>query len=429
MALEGKLSYIERLELIQTLNSLSESQFKELFFALDPSPGEMPADAAALGDRGFRLLDWADKTGPGLATVCAILEQITRHLIERRDSPGKELSDILGLTIAAMTTSQLCVALDHAEAFLVKYPDYPGVRKLKADIQASIRRMAVKETRPKSLFVRHSAFEYEYEYESFTVDSRGKVRDRQKRQAECRTEELGNGVTLDMVELPGGQFQMGSPEGEGGDQERPQHLVSVDSFWMGKYPVTQAQWKAVVGFAKVVRDLDPDPFHFKGDNRPVERVSWDEAVEFCARLSRHTDRGYRLPSEAEWEYACRAGTITPYHFGGTISTGLANYYGAYQGTTQVGRFGANAFGLYDMHGNVWEWCLDHWHQNYDGAPTEGSAWIEGGKHDCRVHRGGSWRNFPDICRSVVREWNTRDLRYFYVGFRVVCASLWTFGFQ
>ncbi len=192
-----------------------------------------------------------------------------------------------------------------------------------------------------------------------------------------------------MIEIPTGTFSMGAPgqELDSNNTERPQHKVTVPSFYMGRYPVTQAQWKFVATLPQVNKKLDPNPSGFEGDNRPVERVSWYDAVEFCDRLSRHTKRQYRLPSEAEWEYACRAGTKTPFHFGGTITTDLANYNGneTYgqgpkgvdrQKTTEVGSFGvANNFGLYDMHGNVWEWCLDDWHNDYTDAPTDGSAWL------------------------------------------------------
>jgi len=178
------------------------------------------------------------------------------------------------------------------------------------------------------------------------------------------TEDLGNGVKLDMVYIPGGSFLMGSPttEKDSRDPERPQHRVTIKSFLMGKDPVTQAQWKAVGNLPKVNRDLKPDPSRFKGENRPVERVPWYDAVEFCDRLSRHTGKTYRLPSEAEWEYACRAGTTTPFYFGETITPDLANYDGNYtygsgakgkyrQETTPVGSFPPNKFGLYDLHGS------------------------------------------------------------------------------
>ena len=270
-------------------------------------------------------------------------------------------------------------------------------------------------------------------------------------------EDLGNGIELEMIMIPGGTFMMGSPKEEEGstNDERPQHQVTIKGFCLGKYQVTQAQWKAIAERTdlKVNIDLKPDPSNFKKDpasekgkkagnrwNRPVEQVSWYDAVEFCDRLSRHTKRQYRLPSEAEWEYACRAGTKTPFHFGETITTDLANYRGTSsygQGpkgvyreeTTEVGSFEvANNFGLYDMHGNVWEWCLDDWHGDYKGAPTDGSAWFNSDdnlndKSRRAVLRGGSWFDSPKNCRSASRyyDWAERDNHYDVIGFRVVCA--------
>ncbi|MEC4888025.1 MAG: formylglycine-generating enzyme family protein [Scytonema sp. PMC 1070.18] len=264
-------------------------------------------------------------------------------------------------------------------------------------------------------------------------------------------EDLGDGISLEMVEIPGGTFTMGAPEDEEGssDDERPQHRVTVQPFFMGKYPVTQAQWRAVAALPKVERDLKANPSRFKGDRLPVESVSWYDAVEFCARLSKYSEREYRLPSEAEWEYACRAGTTTPFNFGETITTDLANYQGTdnkeynWKGsygkgplgvyrkeTTEVGFFPANAFGLYDMHGNVWEWCADSWHDNYRGAPNNGSAWIQSIQNDndnqnnqTRLLRGGSWYNYPDYCRSANRDWYTPDLVDVNFGFRVVCGGV------
>ena len=281
------------------------------------------------------------------------------------------------------------------------------------------------------------------------------VINRSARTAQYFIEDLGNGVELEMVLIPGGTFLMGSPEDEIGhdESESPQHLITIKPFCMGKYPVTQAQWKAVASFPQVNSELDADPSEFKGENRPVEQVSWHDAVEFCVRLSRfvegrlssHTKRPYRLPSEAEWEYACRAGTTTPFHFGETITTDLANYRGTdneeykwsgsygqgpkgiyREETTPVGSFGvANAFGLYDMHGNVWEWCADHWHENYEGAPTDGSAWLDDTDNDNRRLRGGSWSDYPGHCRSASRFLNAAGLRHSFDGFRVVCAAAWT----
>jgi formylglycine-generating enzyme required for sulfatase activity len=188
-------------------------------------------------------------------------------------------------------------------------------------------------------------------------------------------------TAIEMVEIPAGNFLMGSPTSEESHftSESLQHEVNLGAFWMSKFPITQAQWVRVMGAS---------PSHFKGDNLPVEQVSWHDAMDFCRRLSEQTGHIYTLPSEAQWEYACRAGTTTPFYFGETITPDQANYDGNYtynggprgeyrQRTTPVGMFPPNAWGLYDMHGNVWEWCLDEWHPNYEGAPVDGSAW-EGG---------------------------------------------------
>jgi len=233
---------------------------------------------------------------------------------------------------------------------------------------------------------------------------------------------------------------MGAPAGEEGrsDDEGPQHSVTVPEFWLGKYAVTQAQYQAVMG-------TNPSLFSENGANRPVEQVPWQEAVAFCEKLCQQAGRTYRLPSEAEWEYACRAGTTTPFHFGATMTTDLANYRGTdweiggstYPGnygqgphgvfretTTEVGSFPPNAFGLYDMHGNVLEWCADHWHDNYDGAPTNGTAWLSSDEAAKRLLRGGSWYSGPVYCRSACRHWDARDRQHYLFGFRIVCASSW-----
>jgi formylglycine-generating enzyme required for sulfatase activity len=245
-----------------------------------------------------------------------------------------------------------------------------------------------------------------------------------------------------MVKIPGDRFQMGSPDTEArrGNNEGPQHYVDVPEFLMGKYAVTQGQWKAIASRTdlKVKLDLELDPSRFKEPyknidrwKRPVERVNWFEAVEFCKRLSKLTGRNYRLPSEAEWEYACRAGTTTPFYFGETITTELVNYdgnktygngpEGEYRRQTiPVGQFPANAFGLYDMHGNVTEWCADELHENYAGAPTDGSVWLNGNK-DISPLRGGSWVGIPNFCRSAFRYiYFWRVVHFSSTGFRVVC---------
>jgi formylglycine-generating enzyme required for sulfatase activity/tRNA A-37 threonylcarbamoyl transferase component Bud32 len=282
------------------------------------------------------------------------------------------------------------------------------------------------------------------------VNARGKEISRRQGQAKQIVEDLGNGVTLEMVLIPGGTFIMGSPAGEGDNYEKPQHQVTIKPFLMGKYPVTQAQWRQVAGFPKLQRDLDPNPSRFKGKNLPIEKVSWYDAIEWCARLSKKIGQPYRLPSEAEWEYAARAGTTSPFHIGETLTTELANYdgnrtYGSgqkgtyRQKTTPVGHFNqANAFGLYDIHGNVWEWCADPWHDSYNGAPIDGRVWDESNDfyynayveylvnllsiNNLRVLRGGSWNYYPAYCRCAFRHWDNADHRYYshYVGFRVSC---------
>jgi len=251
-------------------------------------------------------------------------------------------------------------------------------------------------------------------------------------------EELPQGVELTMVEISAGSFLMGSPlSEEGRDEDEAQRRVTVPAFQIGRFPITQAQWKQVAGLEKVVRALNADPSNFKGPDRPVESVSWHDAIEFCRRLSKHTRRNYTLPSEAQWEYACRAGSTTPFHFGKTLTTELANYDGNYtygQGpkgtfrdqTTDVGSFPANAWGVQDMHGNVWEWCLDRWHPSLAKGPTDGSAWQETAPEfakedqDWRLLRGGSWYGSPGVCRSACRGHDGPGYAGSLVGFRVVC---------
>jgi len=245
--------------------------------------------------------------------------------------------------------------------------------------------------------------------------------------AESFAESLGEGVDLQMLAIPAGQFLMGSPpdELEREEREGPQHPVRVSEFWMAQTPITQAQWQAVMG---------SDPSRFNGSDsaqRPVESVSWHEAMEFCRRLSQRTGRRYTLPSEAQWEYACRAGTATPFSFGQTLTAELANYDASStyadgpqgecrQQTTPVGMFPANAWGLHDMHGNVWEWCLDHWHPDYKGAPSDGRAWLSGDDQSARLLRGGSWNNHPRYCRSAYRSRYLPATRSYILGFRVCC---------
>jgi formylglycine-generating enzyme required for sulfatase activity len=269
-------------------------------------------------------------------------------------------------------------------------------------------------------------------------------------------EDLGDGVTLEMVAIPGGSFEMGSPEGEAGrlDWEGPQRVVAVAPFWLGKFEVTQAQWRAVARGSQIARPLEAAPSRFKGDDLPVERVSWEDAVEFCARLSRRTGRAYRLPSEAEWEYAARAGTATATYAGAMAILGEKNapmldeiaWYGGNSGvgfertdgvdssawaekqyphsragTRPVGRKAPNAWGLHDMLGNVWEWVEDDWHESYKGAPNDGSAWAEPARGFSRVVRGGSWYNVAWYVRAACRYGYAPVERSVHLGFR--CARV------
>lgn len=286
-----------------------------------------------------------------------------------------------------------------------------------------------------------------FAFEVVTVDVTGKEIARKAGSAVYFREDWGDGVTLDMVKIPGGSFEMGAAKSgflgkkeEGAsDNEFPQHKVNVKEFWMGKFAVTQAQWKKIASLAQVNIKLNPDPSLYKGANLPVEIVSWHQAKEFCDRLSRlyqKTGKTYDLPTEAQWEYACRAGTTTPFHFGETITSDLANFNGEYtygkaskgkyrKTTIAVDSFTPNAFGLYNMHGNVWEWCLDPWHSNYDGAPTHGGIWNTSNDSGSglRLIRGGSCNDFPHGCRSAARSYLDPANRPFYRGFRIVCFSL------
>jgi formylglycine-generating enzyme required for sulfatase activity len=264
---------------------------------------------------------------------------------------------------------------------------------------------------------------------------------------------------LTMLWIPPGRFLMGSPpaEPERDGNEGPQHLVQLQEFFISQTPITQAQWREVAGWQKRpgeewgrLLNMDPSAFQSKEgqrenvvrlldgesntDQRPVEMVSWDDAMEFCHRLSQRTSRTYTLPSEAQWEYACRAGTGSPFHFGEMITTELANYRGSgftygdvpkgiYQEqTTPVRMFPTNSWGLHDMHGNVWEWCLDHFHASYEGAPADGSAWLypEAQTDWPRLLRGGTWLSNPGECRSAFRYTYKPGVVSSNLGFRVVC---------
>lgn len=276
-----------------------------------------------------------------------------------------------------------------------------------------------------------------FDFVTVKVDAWSKIVDRQTKQSNRFVEWLGDGIVLEMVEISAGDFMMGSPEGSGGRSvnEGPFHKVAIPKFSIGKVSVTQAQWKSVTKLPKVRIDINADPSEFKGNNLPVERVNWYEAKEFCARLANYSGKAYRLPTEAEWEYACRAGATTPFAFGPMITPGIVNYNdeedsddmtpkGTYRArTTPVGSLGvANAFGLFDMHGNIWEWCEDLFHPNYYGAPSNGRAWGSAEASGDAVLRGGSWLSNMWVCRSAHRFHNPPDFSSSKIGFRVALSG-------
>jgi len=300
-------------------------------------------------------------------------------------------------------------------------------------------------------------------FEVPSVDEKGMREAPEKYSAAMFAEALGLSAGLDMVSIPSGSFRMGSlaDEPERRPNEGPQHNVTIASFFIAASPVTQAQWAAVVSAhpERIHRDLDPKSSFFRSIDLPVESITWYEAEEFCLRLAAITGRAYRLPSEAEWEYACRAGTVTPFNCGPTITPELANYCGtggavcgdsdgksvasdvyndvkyvsgAYdQGptgvframTTRPGRFPPNRFGLYDMHGNVWEYCLDKVTDTYADVPLDGTAFLSGSSDAQRILRGGSWSHNPAICRSAYRDGNDPSSSGWQgrIGLRVVCT--------
>lgn len=229
---------------------------------------------------------------------------------------------------------------------------------------------------------------------------------------------FGNGIYMEMVQISSGRFKLGSPmtELERRDHESPMIEVNVPTFYMAKFVVTQEQWVAVMG---------SNPAIFREDlQAPIENISWLEAKEFCQKLSSKSTYKYtyRLPSEAEWEYACRAGTSTAYHFGDRADQ-LPDYAwfkgNANQRSQPIGKKIPNPWGLHEMHGGIWEWCEDVWHDSYRGAPADGSAWLDGGGYGRRVRRGGSWSNEAKLCRSASRDWHWQGDRYNDIGVRVV----------
>jgi len=278
-----------------------------------------------------------------------------------------------------------------------------------------------------------------FQFETISVDSAGTVVSQRVAKADYFSEP---GIGLEMVSIPGGTYPMGLGRAQLGllrsqpasrslsreplETMQPQRSVSLASFFISRYEITQAQWQIVANLPRVGRDLSRNPSYIKGDKLPVDQVSWEDASEFCNRLTRSTGRRFRLPAEAEWEYACRAGTTSLFHFGDKLAPDLANYsvssVDAMAGPAPVGSKGvANRFGLFDMHGNVQEWCLDSWHSSYLGAPSDGRAW-EGGDANNRVLRGGAWTTDAPACGSAARVKGGVTLRARSVGFRVVTTQ-------
>ncbi len=274
-----------------------------------------------------------------------------------------------------------------------------------------------------------------FAFEVLTVEELGEVQYRRRGRASRLVERIGD-VTLEMVWVPGGSTLMGSPIDEAWrtETEGPQHKVAIAPFLLGRYPVTQALWTAVAALPQVNGAMGPATSRVAAAELPADSVSWHAAVEFCARLERLTGRPYRLPSEAEWEYACRARTLTAFHTGETITPELVNYDGHQpyserignrlfrKTTTPVGTVGgSNGFGLSDMHGNVFEWCADPWHASYRGAPSDGRTWERGGDPAFRVLRGGAWCVAAWQCRSAYRHTDVATGAYASNGLRVALS--------
>ena len=339
---------------------------------------------------------------------------------------------------------------------LVKYIDKYPQGKYKSEALALIEKLekvtnvasanAVKAAFPIPIGTAVAPLMRSYNYETVVLDKNGSIKSRPKGEANYYEDNLGSEVKLEMVYVPRGSYLMGNDDIEAAEfvkevkkyvsdaedkakevagWSKPQHRVEVEGFYMGKYEVTQGQWKAIMG---------NNPSKFTGDeNLPVESVSWEEAVDFCKRLSAKTGREYRLPSEGEWEYAARGGTRTAFAYGETINPNIVNYNGAfpYGGaakgenrgkTVRVGSLPPNAFGLYEMPGNVWEWCEDSWHDSYNNAPKDGAVWEAGADNSRRVLRGGSWASIALNCRSANRNRNAPDGRDDADGFRVVASA-------
>ncbi|MGF1508385.1 MAG: SUMF1/EgtB/PvdO family nonheme iron enzyme [Myxococcota bacterium] len=331
------------------------------------------------------------------------------------------------------------VRIEIRQALTRKIPVVPvlldGVRmpskdELPEDIQGLVRRMAA--------FIHHQTAETDIERLvrklglSALPNTQSEVRRPEPPSPIVRPARTPPFPVPEMVRIEPGTFWMGSDPDEPGavQREGPKHRVQIARpFELGKYAVTFDEFDA---FCRATgRDLAQDDENWGRGRRPVIRVSHEDASAYVEWLGGELGPGWRLPSEAEWEYACRAGTTGPFSFDGPISPERVNYdgnstfegskTGRYRGqTVEVGTLPANPWGLHEMHGNVWEWVADCWHETYEGAPDDGSAWMEEGGGDCTgaVVRGGSWGNGPQYARSADRYRGPRDVRYSDLGFRV-----------
>ncbi len=320
-------------------------------------------------------------------------------------------------------------SLDYHTDIQNKRPEqsFTSVRSKPAALPLSTIDLAKHENFPDS--IENTGELFTFEFESIFLDSLGHPASVQKNQTNYIFRKLRE-LTLDLVLIPEGTFLMGSSEKKSYPEERPVHLVKIPPFFIGKHPITKEQWRFVSELPKMRIDLHKYPSKKGGGKHPVTRVSWEDSNEFCDRLSEFLGEKYRLPTEAEWEYSCRAGSLTAYNFGDVITSNVANFDGRYPchddlkdifrgRITSVGELKyANQFGLFDMHGNIWEWCQDSWHESYNDAPSNASAWEDNTSSLVKVIRGGSWLSEAVKCRSAYRQRGDMNHRSENTGFRI-----------
>lgn len=334
------------------------------------------------------------------------------------------ISDLIDNKTEVDKTGYQAIAASHASAFAFEILAKMQL-KIKAESDKNVELTDSKTIRPsdvtsrsiqqikieKPVKIPSIPFKSYFTYKVIEVNSSGLEIGRHQKKSEYYRENLDEKVYLDMVFIPKGDFCYGTLDMSSYNNDNEGSYIPMQSFWMSKYPVTQAQWTLVAKLPKVKCDLLLEPSCFKKEDFPVEQISWLEAVEFCDRISKNTGRRYRLPSELEWEYACRSGTKSLYHFGDDLTTKIAHYkdkdekIDSPRRTVEVTRFDvANAFGLYGMHGNICEWCIDIWDE---------------GNSNLRVIRGGSWIDNKQTCSSIYRRPAYQKNRENHIGFRIV----------